>query len=120
MQLLSGHGETTGIVLEDTNGQSYLLPPKSLADLLSLFTHSMEYVILNSCYSQKQAEAIVQYTPYVIGMNAAIPDKTAIRFAIGFYSGISSGRNVPDSFKLGKVSISADGLKDDMILLLRK
>jgi hypothetical protein len=116
----SGHGEMAGIVLEDNNGEAKLVPPDALADMISIFADNVECVILNACYSESQAKSIIQYVPYVIGMSAAVPDASAIKFAAGFYSGIAGGFDIEKSFKLGKASVAADGLEKDMILLLKK
>ncbi len=66
-----GHGEINGIMLEDEQGNAILVDPDALAGLFKLFTH-IECVILNACYSQKQAEAINRYVQYVIGMRQGI------------------------------------------------
>ena len=45
-------------------------------------------MILNACYSKKQAEAITQVIDCAIGMNDAIGDEAAITFAASFYRAI--------------------------------
>ncbi|MDJ1503511.1 CHAT domain-containing protein [Xanthocytophaga agilis] len=116
----SGHGAMEGIVLEDKGGNANILPPEVLADLISLFATTVQCVILNACYSEEQAKAIIKHIPYVIGMNDEIPDKSAIKFAAAFYSGIGHGRSIPDSFRIGKIAVTAENLENDMIILLEK
>ncbi len=75
-------------------------------------------MLLNACYSEVQADTIVQEIDYVIGMNAAIADKTAIKFAVGFYDGLggydpqySKGTPIEFAFNLGcnAIAFSTDG-----------
>ena len=96
----SGHGtEEKGLVFEDETGQSKLVRGKALAALFKLFADKLECVVLNGCYSKKQAEEIAKYIPYVIGMKQAIVDRAAIEFAVGFYDALGAGRSVEFAYK---------------------
>jgi hypothetical protein len=88
-----------------------------LADLFQNFATQIECVLINACYSEVQAEAIVQHIDYVIGMNAPIHDKPAIEFAVGFYDGLVGYDSQQDqlppvefAFKLGCNAIGLAGL----------
>jgi hypothetical protein len=65
-------------------------------------------VFLNACYSETQAEAIVQGIDYVVGMSHEIQDKTAIAFSKGFYTGLGYGCSIEDSFEFGKNAIQLE------------
>ncbi|MHC4752724.1 MAG: CHAT domain-containing protein, partial [Planctomycetota bacterium] len=52
---------------------------------------------------------------YVIGMNAAIPDETAISFSVGFYKAIGAGKDIEFAYKLGINSVQLEGLHGDEI-----
>ncbi len=103
----SGHGGgEKGIVLEDQTGKAELLPTEQLTELFKLFAgEGLECVVLNACYSDVQAEAIHQHVPYVIGMNQAIGDQSAISFAVAFYDALGAGRTVEFAYKLGCVEL---------------
>lgn len=116
----SGHGATEGIILEDENGNSKVVETNSLADLFSLFSDFTECVVLNSCYSEKQAKAIGKHIPFVVGMNTAVPDIAAIEFAIGFYDAIGAGRNIEDAYKFGKNAIDLNRVEGKDIPVLMK
>lgn len=116
----SGHGEQEGIVLEDINGDNKIVNEQALEGLISLFSDTIKCVVLNSCYSEKQALAISKHIPYVIGMKSAIPDKTAISFAIGFYRAIGAGKDIQFAYKLGINSIQLEGDSGDEIPILIK
>jgi hypothetical protein len=114
-----GHGTgNDGIVLEDENGQQAPLETEALSRLFKLFAvKGVECVVLNTCYSEKQAEAISQYIKYVIGMNKAIGDKAAIDFALAFYDALGAGEDVQFAYDLGCSQLV--GLKEDNTPVLK-
>ena len=63
----SGHGDNNGIAVENEDGDSVYFPAEGLVRLFSLFKDSITCVILNSCYSEEQANAISKNGMYVIG-----------------------------------------------------
>lgn len=109
----SGHGTTKGIILEDESGNHQLVTERSLENLFSLFSDTIKCVVLNSCYSKSQAEAISKHIPYVIGMNTTIPDKTSIAFSIGFYKALGAGKSIDFAYKLGVNNIQLEGMEGD-------
>ena len=70
------------------------ISPEALAKLFALVADQVECVLLNACYSEIQAKAIVQHIPFVIGMNRAIGDKAAIAFSVGFYKALGANRSI--------------------------
>lgn len=109
-----------GLVLEDEAGEAKLVNGAALADLFKLFADQVECVILNSCFSQVQAEAIAKYIPYVIGMNQAIGDRAAIEFAVGFYDALGAGRNVEFAYDLGCSAVRLAGIEEYLTPVLIK
>ena len=117
----SGHGSgDDGLVLEDESRNVRLVDTQALASLFKLFASDIECVVLNACYSEIQAEAIVQHIPYVIGMNKVIGDQAAIKFATGFYSAIASGESVEFAYKLGCNVVQLDGIAEHLTPVLKK
>jgi uncharacterized protein YjbI with pentapeptide repeats len=116
-----GHGAgDDGLELEDETGKMRLVSTEALAKLFELFASQVECVILNACYSEVQASAIVKYIPYVIGMNKEIGDKAAIKFATGFYNALSAGESVEFAYKLGCNVIQLDGIPENLTPVLKK
>lgn len=111
-------GYTGGIVIEDSEGKARLVEASVLANLFGNFP-SIRCVFLNACYSEAQAEAILKKIPYVIGMNTAVPDKTAIVFATAFYRAIGNDRNYQEAFNLAKSYLLLEGLPGADIPVLR-
>lgn len=117
----SGHGAgDEGLVLEDETGQVQYVDAEALAELFKLFANRVECVVLNACYSEVQAEAIVKHVPYVIGMSRAIGDKAAIEFAVGFYDALGSGESVEFAYQLGCNSIRLAGIVEHLTPKLKK
>jgi CHAT domain len=117
----SGHGTgDDGLALEDEAGNVRLVDTVALAKLFELFAADIECVVLNACYSEVQAEAIVQHIPYVIGMNKAIGDIAAIKFSTGFYSALGAGESVEFAYKLGCNVIQLDGIAEHLTPVLKK
>jgi WD40 repeat protein len=97
-----GHGTgDEGLVLEGDDGKEHLVSGETLSRLFKLFADKVECVLLNACYSEAQATAIVQHINYVIGMNREILDEAAIAFAVGFYDGIGAGKSIEMAYELG-------------------
>jgi hypothetical protein len=62
-------------------------------------------VVLNSCFSERQARMISKHVDCVIGIADEIYDQAASVFATNFYFGLASGFSVKDAYKLGKEQI---------------
>jgi hypothetical protein len=107
-----GHGEgKAGLVLEDETGQVKLVSTEALSQLFELFADRVECVLLNACYAQVQADAIVQHINYVIGMRQAIRDDLAIAFSVGFYKGLGAGQSIEAAFESGCRAIQENSLE---------
>lgn len=118
----SGHGEgQAGLCFEDEIGNVKLVSGESLAGLLQLFTHKngLECVVLNGCYSQVQAQAVIEHVPFVIGMSQAIGDQAAIDFSVGFYDALGNGKSIEFAFNLGKAAMALNGQASKVPILLK-
>lgn len=103
-----------GLILEDQTGQAKRVSTEALAALFELFADSVECVVLNACYSERQAKAIAQHIPYVIGMKQAIGDRAAIEFAIGFYDGLGAGETIDRAYQIGRVAIQLSSIPEHL------
>jgi len=116
----SGHGAgTEGLALEDDSGRMQLVSTQALTELFKLFKNKIQYVLLNACYSEAQAEAIHQHIDYVIGMNKAIGDRAAIIFAEAFYQGLGNELSIEDAYELGCVAILIAGIPESLTPILK-
>ncbi|MBW4661249.1 MAG: ABC transporter substrate-binding protein [Drouetiella hepatica Uher 2000/2452] len=99
-----GHGTEEGLLLEDDNGHSHPVSNAALKRLFQLVGNDVKCVILNSCHSKELAKSISEYVPYVIGMEGAILDRTAIAFASGFYKALGDGKAIESAFDRGSIA----------------
>ncbi|MUG93276.1 TIR domain-containing protein [Scytonema sp. UIC 10036] len=119
----SGHGEgSQGLALENEIGQMQLVSSTALAGLFKLFRTHIECVFLNACYSEEQAKAISQYINCVVGMNQAIGDVAAIKFAKGFYRALGTDKTYKEAFEFGCNSIDLQSIPESStpVIKLRK
>ena len=109
----SGHGSSASeIILEDDYGNSHPVSVRALSQLFSILKDNIRCVVLNACYSEKQAQAIAQHIESVVGMSKAITDQAAISFATAFYQALGYGRDVKTAFNLGCVQIDMENLDE--------
>lgn len=117
----SGHGAGAGgLALEDHSGQMQLVSGLALAGLFKLVQKNVKCVLLNACYSERQADAIQDHIDYVIGMSDAIGDRAAIEFAVGFYDGLGANRSYEDAFEFGLSAIALEGIDEAATPKLKK
>ena len=118
----SGHGTSAGsLCFEDQTGRIQFVHPDALAALFEQFAKQVRCILLNACYSEIQARAIVNHIDYVIGMNQAIGDTAAITFTTGFYLALGAGSSIEDSYKLGCVQMKLQGIHEHLTpVLLRR
>lgn len=122
----SGHGDANegGIILQNDDKNGYAMISSDVLDVLfEYFTGeglNFKAVVLNACYSDDQAQAIAKHVPYVIGTTVAIGDELAIAFSVGFYFKLeSSGLNIEQAFKSGRVEAQPVGAKKSHFVLFK-
>lgn len=107
----SGHGSgDKGLHFQNLMGTTQLVSTEALAALFKELKDSVKCVLLNACYAEKQAQAVAEHIPYVIGMKDAIGDVPAIFFATGFYNALASGKGFAEAFRLARVNILLQGI----------
>ncbi len=117
----AGHGSVSGaLFLENELGESHPVEPETLASLFKLVSEQVECVLLNACYTESQANAIVKHIRYVIGMSQAISDKAAIAFSIGFYQALGAGKSIEQAYEFGVVQIRLQGIPEHLTPVLIK
>lgn len=114
----SGHGDTDGIAVVDSLGNSKLIENGALGGLFELFSGCTKCVVLNSCYSESQAREIAKHIPYVIGMKSSVEDKAAIAFSVGFYTALGAGKDIAFAYRMGTVAIKLEGISGSEIPVL--
>ncbi len=108
-----GHGSATGEILLENDRQE--LEPVTAATLIELFTsveQQVECVLLNSCFSVKMADALIEYIPCTIGIDEEIDDLTTATFTSEFYRGLGTGKGYYKAFELGRAQVRSTELVD--------
>jgi formylglycine-generating enzyme required for sulfatase activity len=104
-----GHGSgQQGLVFESNDGGEQWVRAEALSDLFRLFTQNVGCVLLNACYSEEQANAIVNHIDYVIGMSQEIQDNAAIAFSKGFYRALGYQCSIEEAYEFGKNAIQLE------------
>jgi len=109
----SGHGSKSGeIILEDANKNPKPINTNAIEALFSTLKDNIRIVLLNICYSKKQAKSITKIIDCAIGIKTALLDTNAILFAASFYRAIGFGRSVQEAFDQGKAALMLGGISD--------
>jgi CheY-like chemotaxis protein len=109
----SGHGSKIGeIVLVGKSWKSHPVPLGALSGLFDILGGGIRCVVLNACYTERQAQAIAKHVDCVVGMSGAIADEASISFAIAFYRALGYGSDVKTAFELGRIQIDLDCLNE--------
>lgn len=118
----SGHGAgRPGLFFQDEKGGPALVSGSALKRLFSALRDNIRLVVLNACFSAEQGEAIAEVIDAVVGMDDAIGDEAARRFAAAFYRALGHGRSAKNAFDQGVAALALHGLRDEFIprLLVR-
>lgn len=109
----SGHGSASEeIILVDDQDQPKPVSNAALSYLFRTLKDNIRVVVLNACYSQPQAVAISEQIDCTIGMNTAIGNAAAIKFAASFYRALGFGRSVQEAFEQGKTALLLEGIPE--------
>ena len=110
----SGHGSTEGeIILVNNTGSAKPVSSSALKALFTTLKDNIKIVVLNACYSKIQGKAINETIDYVIGMNTAIGDESAIIFATSFYRALGFNRTIQEAFDQAITALLLEGIPED-------
>ena len=108
----AGRGGQDGLFLQTPSGDARAVLPAAIAETFSAAGSSVRLVVLNACYSDTQANALLAHVDCVVGMSGAVQDDAARSFAIGFYGGLGEHESVAAAYKQGLAAISLEGLHE--------
>lgn len=106
-----GHGGgKEGLIFKLEGGGEQWVRADALANMFGLnpIRSHVKCVLLNACYSEEQANAIVSQIDYVVGMSHEIQDNAAIAFSKGFYLALGEGCSIDDAFEFGRNAIQLE------------
>jgi hypothetical protein len=114
---VSGHGTRDAIYLLDDDHLKKPIPKEILSEVFRFFKEIIGCVLLNSCYSALQAEAIHTYIPCVIGTTDRVRDGIAIQFSKRFYQAIGEGNDTAFAFEFAKLGMDVNGWEEAFVML---
>jgi hypothetical protein len=105
----SGHGtETSEILLVNDDDYAQPVTAEQLANLFRHFAGKVRCVVLNSCFSDLQANHIASVVDCVIGIPDALSDTTAIAFSSAFYRALGYGKDVKTALDLACTDVAME------------
>ncbi len=105
----AGHGDQAGqLMLENAAGRSAPVQPATLAALLAV-AGAVRCAVLNACWSDALAGALLSAVPCVVGMTSEVGDAAAIAFSAGFYRALAEGESVAAAVAAGRAEAVAEG-----------
>ena len=108
----SGHGGESGLFFRGADGRPQVVSAAALEETFGAAGASVKVVVLNACYSEAQAAALLAHVDCVVGMGGTLLGDAARSFAIGFYGGLGEREPVAAAYKQGRAAISLEGLRD--------
>ena len=112
----SGHGTDAGdLVLLNSDGTGKYVSKEAISLAMSTASDSIRLVVFNACFSEKQAESVVEYVDSAIGMSDTINDEAACFFAAQLYSSIGFGNSLSVSFKQAIAQLMLEGIREENI-----
>jgi len=109
----SGHGSDQGeVIFQDESGYTKPVSLDAIVQMFKACSNDIRLAFFNTCYSQKQAEAIVDHVHAAIGMKTTIGDEAARVFAAQFYSAIGFGNSVKGAFEQAIALVMMEGIPE--------
>jgi hypothetical protein len=105
-----GHGtDRDELMFETDDGEAEAVSTEVLAWIFSAVpvADRPQIVVLSSCYSTRQADALVRYVDCAVGISREISDTAACDFAQGFYLGLAQGLPVHAALDAGRGTMPA-------------
>jgi hypothetical protein len=117
----SAHGSPSEeIVLNDKAGKPKPVPTRALKQLFETMKGNVRLVIMNSCYSARQARAIGEIIDCVFGVKLQLVDDTAIVFSEGFYEALVEGKSVAVAYETALILVYGERPENEQVPRLFK
>ncbi len=107
-----GRDPRPGLFFQATDGGPQLVSTEALETTFGAAGSSVQLIVLNACYSELNAQALLRHVGCVVGMSGAIADNAARSFAIGFYGGLGERESIAAAYAQGCAAIGLQGLSD--------
>lgn len=105
-----GHGERDGLIFHSETNSKDLVTAEEIATVFNSLAVPVRLVVMNACYSARQAERLVEHVDHIVGMSRMIHDRPAAVFAKGFYGALGNGVGIRDAVAQATLAMSHAGL----------
>ena len=100
----------SGILFHSSDGHAQTVSIAALKSTIDAAGTSVKLVVLNGCYSDAYAEALLARVDCVVGMGDSIDVNAARSFMIGFYGALGEHESLTAAYKQGCAAINLEGL----------
>jgi hypothetical protein len=108
-----------GLYFHGTDCRARVVSAGALRDVFAAVGSSVKLVILNACYSEPAADALLMNVDCVVGMAGSIGDQAARSFAVGFYGGLGERASIEAAYRGGCAAIGLEGHPDGTLPRLK-
>ncbi len=110
----SGHGADTGeLCFQNSDGSLKLVSKDAISTTLATVSDSIRLVVFNACFSESQAESVVNHVEASVGMSTSIGDEAACVFAAQLYSSIGFGLPLQKAFEQARAMLMMEGIPEE-------
>ncbi|HEY0478611.1 MAG TPA: serine/threonine-protein kinase [Kofleriaceae bacterium] len=102
-----------GLFFQGIDGRPQFVSATALQEMFDAAGASVRLVVLNGCFSELQAQALLLHVDCVVGTRGTVDPAAAKAYAIGFFGGLGEHESVATAHKQGCAAISLMGLGDD-------
>jgi hypothetical protein len=112
----SAHGSPSEeIVLNNKSGKPKAVSTRALEQLFKAMKGNVRLVVMNSCYSARQATAIAKSIDCVLGVPRKLADDTATAFSPPFYEALIAGESVSSAYEIALIPVYNERQEDQEI-----
>ena len=102
-----------GLFFRGTDGTPRFVASTALQEMFDAAGKSVRLVVLNGCFSELQAEALLLHVDCVVGTRGTVAPTSAMAYASGFFGGLGDCESVETAHKHGCAAVSLEGLHDN-------
>ena len=103
------------LVLLNPDGTEKFVSVEAITAAMATASDTIRLVVFNACFSEAQAESVVNHIEAAVGMSDSIDDETACVFAAQLYSSIGFGRSLQTAFNQAKAALLLENVPDENV-----
>ena len=109
----------TGIYLQEENRPQHVTGRALTQMIATTALSAPRVVVLNACFGDAVAEALLGAVDCVVSMNGAVGDDAARSFAAGFYRALGNHRSIGNAVAQAVATLAARQLPDEHLPICR-